>query len=347
MSLTYQQSGVDIEAGDAFVERIKKRMEGHVQAFSGEDTFQRVRHGIGGFASVYDMQDGRYLVAGTDGVGTKLKLAQHLGTHNTIGTDLVAMCVNDILCTGARPLFFLDYLAMGKLDLSISEQIIEGILAGLKECRTPLVGGETAEMPGVYRVGEYDLAGFAVGEVYADQLIDGLRVKDGDIVIGLPSSGAHSNGFGLLRKLLEKTPNNLAQTALAPTKIYYPEIMKLRSLLGEKQESSLLKGLAHITGSGLFNVPRINGQFDYHLDLAPFKRHWKELFHYVVDQMDGNLEECFKTFNMGIGMMAVVDPEAIALLQRKFPFAYEILGTVKKGQGTVFLKSENTVLKFQ
>ena len=327
---TYKSAGVDIEVGDSFVERIKVKVQKQCSQYP------RVLHGIGGFAAVYDMEDGRYLVSGTDGVGTKLKLAQELDIHNTIGVDLVAMCVNDILCTGARPLFFLDYLAMGKLDLGVSEKIIEGILAGLATSGAPLIGGETAEMPGMYQNGEYDLAGFAVGEVRKENMIDGSRVQEGDILVGLPSSGFHSNGFSLLRKLLASESRETKIEALTPTKIYRREVQVLQEVFGDG-----LKGLAHITGSGLANIPRINGDFNYHVTAWPQVKTWPALLQNVFNKMQNNVTEAFSTFNMGIGMVAVVDHELYQKDVSKIQFPHRPLGHVKRGQGLVQLHFED------
>ncbi len=326
----YKSAGVDIEAGDQFVEKIKVKLQKQCSQYP------RVLAGVGGFAAVYDMQDGRYLVSGTDGVGTKLKLAQELDLHNTIGVDLVAMCVNDILCTGARPLFFLDYLAMGKLDLGVSEKIIEGILTGLATSGAPLIGGETAEMPGMYQNGEYDLAGFAVGEVRKENLIDGTKVKEGDVIIGLPSSGFHSNGYSLLRKLLERESRETKVEALTPTKIYRMEVQALQEIFGVE-----LKGLAHITGSGLANIPRINGDFDYHLTAWPKVKEWPPHYQMVFGKMNNNVAEAFSTFNMGMGMVAVIDRERYNSSSTKIHFPHRVLGQVSRGQGVVHLHFED------
>lgn len=332
----YKSAGVDIEVGDHFVERIKATVQKQCAQYP------RVLHGIGGFAAVYDMLDGRYLVSGTDGVGTKLKLAQELDVHNTIGIDLVAMCVNDILCTGARPLFFLDYLAMGKLDLGISEKIIEGILAGLATSGAPLIGGETAEMPGMYQNGEYDLAGFAVGEVKKEHLIDGGQVKEGDVLIGLPSSGFHSNGYSLLRKLLASETRQTKIEALTPTRIYRMEVQALQEIFGLG-----LKGLAHITGSGLANIPRINDAFDYHLTSWPSIKDLPDIMQKVFSKMERNVDSAFSTFNMGIGMVAVIERELYHSRAFKIHFPYHLLGHIEKGQGIVALHFEDgRVYKF-
>ena len=200
---------------------------------------------MGGFASLYQIDKNRYLAAGTDGVGTKLKVAHTLGIHDTVGIDLVAMCVNDVVCTGARPLFFLDYIGCGKLDLAASEGIVKGIVDGCRQSGVALVGGETAEMPGMYDEGEYDLAGFAVGEVAKKDLLDGKALKAGDELVGLASSGLHSNGFSLVRKLLREDETELLKLALTPTRIYVKTAM---AVLAAKKFG--VRGFAHITGSG-------------------------------------------------------------------------------------------------
>jgi phosphoribosylformylglycinamidine cyclo-ligase len=321
-TISYKDAGVDIDRGDAFVERIKSKVQ---STYS-----DRVESGVGGFAALYRAGD-RLLAAGTDGGGTKVKLAQELGIHNTIGIDLVAMCANDILCVGAKPLFFMDYLACGGLDLTVSEAIIDGIVAACKETGLALIGGETAEMPGVYPVGEYDLAGFAVGEVFPRDLIDGSTVSVGDVLIGFESSGFHSNGFSLVRKVIKSDEKELLMAALAPTKLYEKSI---RPLI----EAKLVKGLAHITGSGLLNVPRINGGFDYHITNMPTasERPW---FVNEVCQRTGLPDsELFRTFNMGIGMVVATDrPEELMTLARQNGEAPRVLGEVKAGIGDVIV----------
>jgi len=322
--LSYKECGVDRASGDHFVDRIKTLL-------CGMPVDPRVRQGIGGFAALYDMGDGRFLASGTDGVGTKLKLAQELGIHHTLGIDLVAMCVNDILCTGARPLFFLDYLAFGKLEGQLSSALMEGIVAGCKEGGLALVGGETAEMPGVYAQGEYDMAGFCVGEVYAKDLLEGKNINDGDLIIGLASSGFHSNGFGLLRKLFEHASLEEKRQLLTPTAIYTKAVFKLKELLG-----SDLKGLAHMTGSGLYNIPRISAQVDYLLTSWPKVQASGSLFEKALQLLGNNVRECFETFNMGIGMVAVVDASTGAKLKSS---EWQVLGHVRgAGKGAVELQ---------
>ena len=253
--MSYRDAGVDIDAGDALVEAIKP--------FAKRTMRPEVMGGIGGFGALFEIgkkYQNPVLVSGTDGVGTKLKLAFELNKHDTVGIDLVAMSVNDILVQGAEPLFFLDYFACGKLEVGIAAQVIQGIAKGCELAGCALIGGETAEMPGMYPAGEYDLAGFAVGAVEKDKLIGGETIIPGDIVLGLASSGAHSNGYSLIRKLIEVTDadlnapfhgRTLGETVMEPTRIYVKSMLKL---MGELP----VKGMAHITGGGLLeNIPRI------------------------------------------------------------------------------------------
>ncbi len=290
MGLSYKDSGVDIEKGDALVEKIK----GKVKSTYGD----RVIGGVGGFACLYQLGD-RMLAAGTDGVGTKLKLAFETNKHDTVGIDLVAMCVNDILCTGAKPLFFMDYLATGKLELETSEAIIDGIVEGCLQSEAALIGGETAEMPGMYGPGEYDLAGFSVGEVFEKDLLGGDRVKSGATLIGLPSAGFHSNGFSLVRKVLEEHQHSDVKRLMTPTKIYWKAV---KGLL----ENSLVQGMAHITGGGLTNITRMNDKLGYDLTLSAsdFKEKlFNEDFHWIQEKGNISDKEMLRTFNGGIGLV--------------------------------------------
>ena len=244
--LTYKDAGVDIDAGNALVDRIKPLVKKTMRP--------EVLAGLGGFGGLFALPPGQYrepvLVSGTDGVGTKLKLAQQLGRHDSIGIDLVAMCVNDILVQGAQPLFFLDYFACGQLDVDMAADVIAGIAEGCSQAGAALIGGETAEMPDMYPAGEYDLAGFSVGIVERDALIDGSRITPGDSLLGIASSGAHSNGYSLIRKVLELDPDgeingqDAAAALLAPTRIYVRSILDLIAKVP-------VKGLAHITGGGI------------------------------------------------------------------------------------------------
>jgi phosphoribosylformylglycinamidine cyclo-ligase len=320
MSITYADSGVDRDKGDLFVSRIEKMVK---------TTYSKaVKSGVGGFASLYDIGRGRYLAAGTDGVGTKLKIAQHLGIHDTIGIDLVAMCVNDVVCTGARPLFFLDYIGCGKLDLASSEAIVKGIVQGCREAGAALVGGETAEMPGMYDDGEYDLAGFAVGEVSKKALLDGSKLRAGDELVGLASSGVHSNGFSLVRKLLRDDESELLKLALTPTRIY------VKTALAAAANGKFgIRGFAHITGSGFYNIPRINPKFRYVITSLPEA---PRIFPILQERAMLDAREMYSTFNMGTGfVMACQKGRAEALvkfLNKRGEKAWR-LGYVEKGKG--------------
>lgn len=302
MGISYKEAGVDRELGDRFVERIRSMV---ATTYSPE-----VASGVGGFASLYKIDEDRFLAAGCDGVGTKLKLAQELNIHDTIGIDLVAMCVNDVLCTGARPLFFLDYFASGKLNLTISESVIKGIVSGCRDAGAALVGGETAEMPGLYAGEDYDLAGFCVGDVRADELVTGKEIKAGDALVAIASSGFHSNGFSLVRKLLKPDDVVLKKAALAPTKIYVKSIM---AALAESrtQKKFKIKGMAHITGSGFYNIPRMNESFGYRItDLPALPNFMQE----ICQRSNLEANELYATFNMGVGFMLATD-NASALIE--------------------------------
>jgi len=301
--LTYRDAGVDIEAGDQLVENIKP--------YARRTLRPGVLAGIGGFGALFEVPK-RYrepvLVSGTDGVGTKLKLAFELQRHDTIGIDLVAMSVNDILTLGAEPLFFLDYYACGKLDVASATQVVKGIAAGCERAGCALIGGETAEMPGMYTPGEYDLAGFAVGVVEKSRIIDGSTIAEGDVILGLASDGAHSNGYSLIRKILEARKANLAQPLagrplsewiLAPTRIYVKPVLHLL-------EQVTVKGLAHITGGGLVeNVPRVLGE-NHTAEIARDAWPAHPLFDWLQAQGNVPQEEMYRVFNCGIGMVAVV-----------------------------------------
>ncbi|MED6156400.1 Phosphoribosylformylglycinamidine cyclo-ligase, chloroplastic/mitochondrial [Stylosanthes scabra] len=293
--LTYKDTGVDIDAGSELVRRIAK-----------------MAPGIGGFGGLFPLGDS-YLVAGTDGVGTKVMLAFETGIHDTIGIDLVAMSVNDIVTSGAKPLFFLDYFATGHLDVDVAEQVIKGIVEGCKQSDCALLGGETAEMPGLYKEGEYDLSGCAVGIVKKDSVINGKNITAGDVLIGLPSSGVHSNGFSLVRRVLAQSGLSLkdqlpggnvtvAEALMAPTVIYVKQVLDLVSKGG-------VKGIAHITGGGFTdNIPRI---FPEGLGATIYKDSWDVLPVFKWLQEAGKIEdsEMRRTFNMGIGMVLVVSPD--------------------------------------
>ena len=308
-SISYRDAGVDIEAGDALVEQIKP--------FAKRTMRPEVLAGIGGFGSLFEMPKkfkNPVLVSGTDGVGTKLKLAFELNKHDTVGIDLVAMSVNDILVQGAEPLFFLDYFACGKLEVGTAAQVIKGIAEGCEQSGCALVGGETAEMPGMYPAGEYDLAGFAVGCVDKEKIINGTTIAAGDVVLGLASSGAHSNGYSLIRKLIEKSGIDFASdfhgrtfkdVVMAPTRIYVKPLMLLIATLP-------VKGMAHITGGGITeNIPRV---LPAGLTAEIKKDSWAMPPLFTWLQAQGNVAdlEMYKTFNCGIGMAVIVAEEYAA-----------------------------------
>ncbi len=304
--ITYKDAGVDITKGDLFVERIKP--------FSKKTLNKNVAAGIGGFCALYD-QGEKYLAAATDGVGTKLKLALDLGIHHTIGQDLVAMCVNDLVCVGAKPLFFLDYLATGKLDLTIHTEVVRGIAKACEQNNIALMGGETAEMPGMYNNEEYDLAGFCVGEVSKSRIIDGSKVKKNNLIVGLPSSGPHSNGFSLIRKLISKNETELLKKCLTPTTIYSNQILTLL-----KEQPKMIHGIAHITGGGFENIQRINSDYSYSVDNLPKIPLFQEL------QSRSKLDDVQmrRTFNMGIGLVLIVNEKS----ENDLPSNAIILGKV-------------------
>jgi phosphoribosylformylglycinamidine cyclo-ligase len=311
--LSYLDAGVDIAAGDRLVENIKQ--------LALKTLRPEVLAGVGGFGALFEISK-KYrdpvLVSGSDGVGTKLKLAFQLNKHDTVGIDLVAMSANDILVQGAEPLFFLDYFACGKLDVATATQVIQGIAKGCELAGCALIGGETAEMPGFYAAGEYDLAGFAVGVVEKDRIITGRTITAGDVVLGLASSGAHSNGYSLIRKIIERSDavlsfdfhgQSLGEALLAPTRIYVKPLLELMQHLP-------VKGMAHITGGGLLeNIPRI---LPDNLCAVLQRSAWDmpPLFKWL--QAQGNIaeREMYRTFNCGIGMAVVVSPEHVQQAQK-------------------------------
>lgn len=326
--MDYKSSGVDIDLADKFVGRIERMV--------GKTHNERVVSAVGGFAALYRMDEKRLLAASTDGVGTKLKLAIETGIHNTIGIDLVAMCVNDLICTGARPMFFLDYFATGKLKLDVGESVLEGIVEGCMQGRLALIGGETAEMPGMYADGDYDLGGFAVGEVFQQDLIDGSAVKPGQTLIGIASSGFHSNGYSLVRKLLEKTNDlELKKVTLTPTRIYVDLIQGLREHLGNS-----LTGMANITGSGLLNVPRMNLEFSYHIDNMPLESELPEGMSALTSSTGLSEAELYRTFNMGVGFVVATDnpQKTMSWLQGRSEKAWVIGKVGSEEKGELFLK---------
>jgi phosphoribosylformylglycinamidine cyclo-ligase len=338
-SITYKDAGVDIEAGDELVERIKPAVTRSLRP--------EVLGGLGGFGALFEIPLDRYrkpvLVSGTDGVGTKLRLAIETGRHDTIGIDLVAMCVNDVVVQGAEPLFFLDYYATGKLSVDVAESVIKGIVEGCVQAGAALIGGETAEMPGMYAAGDYDLAGFCVGIVEKDAIIDGSRTRPGDVVIGLPSSGPHSNGYSLIRKLLKAakaTPTTklegglLYDALLMPTRIYVKPLLALAKQVA-------VHSFAHITGGGLTeNIPRV---VPAGLEVLLSAQTWTRPPVFDWLQRAGNIppDEMYRTFNCGIGMTVCVAAEhadrALKLL-REHGEQPAVIGEMRRGDGGVIIR---------
>jgi len=309
--LSYKDAGVDIVAGDALVERIKPMAKKTMR--------EGVLAGIGGFGALFEVPK-RYkepvLVSGTDGVGTKLKLAFEWQMHDTVGIDLVAMSVNDVLVQGAEPLFFLDYFACGKLDIDTAAAVVGGIAKGCELSGCALIGGETAEMPGMYPDGEYDLAGFAVGAVEKSKILTGQNVQPGDVVLGLASSGVHSNGFSLVRKVIERAGSNAPATLdgkpfkeaiMAPTRLYVKSVLAALDAHPNTEDASGIKALAHITGGGLLeNIPRVLPEgMAAHLKKGSWPQ--TELFAWLQNTAGIDDIEMNRTFNNGIGMVVVID----------------------------------------
>jgi phosphoribosylformylglycinamidine cyclo-ligase len=310
-SLSYRDAGVDIDAGNNLVNRIKPHAQRTLRP--------GVLGGLGGFGALFEIPLDRYrqpvLVSGTDGVGTKLKLALEIGKHDTIGIDLVAMCVNDIIVASAEPMFFLDYYATGHLDVDIASDVVKGIADGCLQAGAALSGGETAEMPGMYGQGDYDLAGFCVGVVEKDAILDGSKVSAGDRLLGLASSGPHSNGYSLIRKVLEvsgaslddalgNTNQTLGEALLAPTRIYVKPLLELL-------KAQPVHALAHITGGGLTeNLPRVMPEDSMaRIDASSWRR--PAVFDWLQEQGGISDEEMWRTFNCGIGMVVVVPESAV------------------------------------
>lgn len=331
--LSYRDAGVDIDAGNALVERIKP--------LAARTRRPGLLGGLGGFGSLFEIPSGYrepVLVSGTDGVGTKLRLAMQLNRHDTIGIDLVAMCVNDIVVTGAEPLFFLDYYATGHLDVDTAEAVVSGIAEGCVQAGCALAGGETAEMPGMYAGEDYDLAGFCVGAVEKSRLIDGSRVQPGDALLGLASSGPHSNGYSLIRKVLEVSGADLDQpldgvplgeALLAPTRIYVRPLLALYAA----QE---IHALAHITGGGLpENLPRVMPENTRaRIDASAWPR--PAVFEWLQQQGGISDEEMLRTFNCGIGMVVVLPEEGVDAAQtllREQGIESFLIGRIEAGDG--------------
>ena len=337
--LNYKDAGVDIAAGNELVERIKP--------IAAKTRTAGVMAGLGGFGSLFELPLDRYknpvLVSGTDGVGTKLKLAIDLGIHNTVGIDLVAMCVNDIVVQGAQPLFFLDYFATGKLDVNTAAAVIEGIGKGCELAGAALVGGETAEMPNMYADGDYDLAGFCVGIVEKSEMLDGSKVKTGDKLIGLASSGAHSNGYSLIRKIIERNQialdspfdgKTLGETLLAPTRIYVKSLLSLMKQVD-------IHALAHITGGGITeNLPRVIPEnLNAQIDLKAWQ--FPAIFDWLQSNGNVSQEDMLLTFNCGVGMVICVAPEdesnVLNLLNELGETAF-VMGEIVAGEGKAHVR---------
>ncbi|MFV9567030.1 phosphoribosylformylglycinamidine cyclo-ligase [Thermoanaerobacter mathranii] len=336
--MNYKDAGVNIDEGNKLVEMIKP--------IAKQTLNEYVLEGIGGFAGLIEIKNYKnpVLISSTDGVGTKLKIAFMMDKHDTVGIDLVAMCVNDIIVTGAKPLFFLDYFATGKLKSETAVEVIKGIAEGCKIAGCALIGGETAELPGFYKEGEYDLAGFCVGIAEKEELIDTKLIKEGDAIIGLASSGIHSNGYSLVRKIFFEKNNfsvkdfipelgiNLGEALLTPTKIYVKSIEALKGLK--------IKGMAHITGGGFIdNIPRILRKS---IAAKINKGSWEIPAIFNLIQRLGDIEEreMYRTFNMGIGMVVIVDPSDVDKALEKLNGIGEkayIIGEIVESEGGVIL----------
>jgi len=313
--MTYAQAGVNRRLKDSLVGRIGTLCKTTLTSKHRP----KIKSTIGGYASLYQVAPGssQYVAACTDGVGTKLKLAFETGVHHTVGIDLVAMSINDLLCVGAEPWFFLDYFATGKLNKGVAEKVIAGVVEGCRQAECALVGGESAEMPDLYQAGEYDLGGFAVGGVHKSEILPRANVKPGDVLIGLSSSGCHSNGYSLLRKLLPVSGAERKKWALkllTPTRIYSRELLPLI-------RSGKLKGLAHITGSSFLNVPRMSTNVNYEIHLPPLAER-PEIYPWVYSRAGLPLKELAQTFNLGVGMVLAVEPKNVN----------SVLASIKKSQ---------------
>ncbi len=339
MGKSYKDAGVNIDLADHIVNKIKPLIS--------KTSIPGVLGDIGGFGGLFSLVEQKYkepvLVSGTDGVGTKLKIAFALDKHDSVGIDLVAMCVNDIVASGAKPLFFLDYISIGKLSEKIALNLIKGISQGCKMAKCALLGGETAEMPGFYPEGEYDLAGFVVGIVEKSKIIDGKEIKEGDSIIGISSSGLHSNGFSLVRKVLLESNNykisdeisslgrSLGEELLSPTKIYLRPVLHL---LGKYN----ILGIAHITGGGISeNIPRVLPEG---VSVKIDRESWPKLPIFSLIQKEGEISdsEMFRTFNMGIGMVLIVrEDKAVQIIKElgQIDFPSYIIGKVVKGKQKV------------
>ncbi|WP_251516039.1 MULTISPECIES: phosphoribosylformylglycinamidine cyclo-ligase [Staphylococcus] len=339
MSKAYQKAGVDINAGYEAVERMSSHVERTMR--------KEVLGGLGGFGATFDLSQlemkAPLLVSGTDGVGTKLKLAIDHNKHDTIGIDAVAMCVNDILTTGAEPLYFLDYIATNKVVPEVIEQIVKGVSDGCEETNTALIGGETAEMGEMYHEGEYDLAGFAVGAVEKDDYIDGSSVKPGQVIIGLESSGVHSNGYSLVRRLIKQSNINLddqfddnrsyLEAFLEPTRLYVKPVLAVK-------EQIKIHAMTHITGGGFYeNIPRALPEgVTAKVDVTQFPT--PEIFNWIQSEGEISTDEMYNVFNMGIGFTLIVDEdkatETLEILNKHQVNAYQI-GEIVEGEKSIEL----------
>ncbi|VAW50598.1 Phosphoribosylformylglycinamidine cyclo-ligase [hydrothermal vent metagenome] len=339
--LSYRDAGVNIDAGNKFVEKIKSSV--------ASTNRPGVMGSLGGFGGLFELPENYkqpVLVSGTDGVGTKLKLAIDLNKHNTIGIDLVAMCVNDILVLGAEPLYFLDYYATGELNTGIAASVVEGIAEGCRQSNAALIGGETAEMPGMYNKGDYDLAGFCVGVVEKQKIIDGSKIKSGDAMIAIASSGPHSNGYSLVRKIIEVSGANintsfgedeqtLGDTLLAPTKIYVKAIHQLL-------ENFDIHAMAHITGGGLLeNIPRV---LPDNMQAIVDTKSWQlpKVFQWLKNNGNVEINEMYRTFNCGVGMVLIVDADdaaaIISMLKQNGDTAWQLGGIESGDKNQVIFK---------
>lgn len=324
MRITYKKAGVDIAKADSFVEAIKP-----------------LTRGIGGFGGLFKFAANKYkepyLVSSTDGVGTKLKIAFLCGKHDSVGIDLVGMNVNDILCSGAQPLFFLDYIATGKINKKVLVDVVKGIAEGCRQAGCSLVGGETAEMPGFYKEGEYDLAGFCVGAVDRRKVIDVSKIKPGDVIIGLESSGLHSNGYSLVRKIFSRSElKKYSRELLRPTRIYVKPILSLLSAM--EQEAGAIKGIAHITGGAFYD--KIARVLPRNTNARIYKDSWEvpEIFRMIQSKGNVSDKDMYHTLNMGIGMVLIAKPAAqneIISRLSGFKVKSQVIGEITKGNKRV------------
>ncbi len=339
-SSQYKKSGVDIDLADRFTSLIGSAVKSLPK--------KNIYKSIGGYAGLYKLNSDSFIAATTDGVGTKLKLAFQTNKHHTIGIDLVAMSVNDLICVGATPLFFLDYFATSKLNLKQASSVIQGIVEGCKQSNMALIGGETAEMPGIYHKNEYDLAGFAVGIVNQKNLLDGSRVKQGDVLIGVESSGPHSNGYSLIRTLFKKSEKKWINDIFKPTQIYVSFFHDIQKSIGRS-----LKGMAHITGSSFLNIPRIHPDYQYKIQIPKnYKR--KKVFDEIIKRSKMDLEQAYQTINMGFGLIVAVDPKVanlvIQIAKRNQLKAIQIGSILKadtKNKSSVIISDQGKKIRLQ